>query len=182
MADNRAALERGFAKANVIIRERITKGLMYEAEKLAMKAYETYRSPKMGFTGQTWTGTAVGVYIERRLSYYVSTKTIADMPEAVRSKLRTGKSYFLHKPYGYVMGYTGGDRKFTPTIDTDGGSSEQDAIKFLQEHKPASKYAIVVVNGSEYANYIENVMGGDVITGTYHYANKLRAVELVKSV
>ena len=43
------------------------------------------------------------------------------------------------------------------------------------------KYGITVVSGSEYASYIEDVLKGDVITGTYHYAHGLRAVDLVKA-
>ena len=62
MADNSKALENGFNKAKQIIRERVEIGLMAEANKLAMKAYEMYHSPKMAFTGQTWTGTAVGAF------------------------------------------------------------------------------------------------------------------------
>ena len=51
MTDNSRALENGFAKARLIIRERAEKGLMVEANKLAYKAFELYRSPLMGFTG-----------------------------------------------------------------------------------------------------------------------------------
>ena len=182
MPDNRKALENGFAKAKKIIHDRIIKGLYVEADRLAMKAYESYESPMMGFTGQTWTGTAVGVFDKGSLVYYVSTKTIADMPDAVRSKLRADKQYFLENPYGYIMDYSGGNRKFTAVIDTDGGSSEADAVNFLREYKPSNSYAIVVVNGSEYAEYIQNILGGDVLFGTYRYAHNLRAAEIVKAV
>jgi hypothetical protein len=100
------------------------------------------------------------------------------MPSAVRSKLKIGKPYFLSKPYGYIMDYSSGNRTFTPYVDTDGGNSEQDAIKFLESNSPNSKFAITVVNGSEYANYVENLMGGDVLIGTHHYAKNLRVVDL----
>lgn len=178
MGTNTAALENGFNKATEIIRTRVIAGLRKEADKLALKAYDTYKSPLMGFTGNTWTGTAVGVYDRGALVYYVSTKTIANMPSAVRSKLKLGKTYFLSKPYGYIMDYSSGNRTFTPYVDTDGGNSEQDAIKFLESNSPNSKFAITVVNGSEYANYVENLMGGDVLIGTYHYAKNLRVVDL----
>jgi hypothetical protein len=182
MSNNTAALNRGFSKMELIIRERITKGLIVEADKLAMKAYETYHSPLMGFTGQTWTGTAVGVFSNRSLAYYVSTRIIANMPNPVRKKLSFGKPAFLKEPYGYIMDFSGNNRFMRPTVATDEGISEQDAIKFLQSYHAHTKYAIVVVNGSEYANYIENSMGGDVITGTYHYASRLRAVEISHAV
>ena len=181
MADNSKALENGFNKAKQIIRERVEKGLMVEANKLAYKAYEMYRSPLMGFTGQTWTGTAVGVYSNGALIYVITTRQIASMPPPVRNKLRAGRPSFLEKPYGYVMTGYGMDRWYQTIIDSNGGSSEQDALKFLQGHRTVGKYGITVVNGSEYANYIENEMGGDVLIGTYHYAHGLRAVDLVKA-
>lgn len=183
MTDNSRALENGFAKARLIIRERAEKGLMVEANKLAYKAFELYRSPLMGFTGQTWTGTAVGVFSNGENIYTITTRHIANMPPPVRSKLRTGKVYFLKKPYGYIMDATGdgGNRFMRPVIDTDGDNSEADAIKFLRSYKPSTKYAIVVVNGSEYASYIEGMMDGDVLVGTYHYAHGLRAVDLSKA-
>ena len=65
MGTNTAALENGFNKATEIIRTRVIAGLRKEADKLALKAYDTYKSPLMGFTGNTWTGTAVGVYDSR---------------------------------------------------------------------------------------------------------------------
>ena len=178
MANNTAALDRGFAKAKQIMRERIEQCLVNEANKLAMKAYESYNSPLMGFTGNTWTGTAVGVYSNGKLIYYITTRMIDNMPAPVMNKLRLGKPVFLEKPYGYIMVGSRGNRSFAAFVDTDGGNSEKDAIEFLESHSIGSKYGITVVNGSEYANYIENSMGGDVIIGTHHYAGRLRAIDL----
>ena len=178
MSNNTAALERGIKKAKQIMRERIELGLVNEANKLALKAYESYTSPLMGFTGNTWTGTAVGVYSQGKLIYYITTRMIKNMPAPVMNKLRLGRSAFLEDPYGYIMGESVGDRSFTPAVDTDGGNSEKDAVEFLESRIPTSQYGITVVNGSEYANYIENSMGGDVIIGTHHYAGRLRAIDL----
>lgn len=176
MADNSKALENGFNKAKQIIRKRVEIGLMAEANKLAMKAYEMYHSPKMAFTGQTWTGTAVGAFSYGYLIYVITTRQIDSMPPPVRKKLTTGTYAFLKPDYlGRYRGYNG-------VVPTDKGNSEQDAITFLELYNPRSKYAIVVVNGSEYAEYIEQVMGGDVLIGTYHYAKGLRAVDLTKAV
>ena len=176
--NNSKVLDNGFKKAKEIIRGRMLKGLIIEADKLAVKAYETYESPKMGFTGQTWTGTAVGVYIEGNLEYVVTTRNIGLQIPPVRNKLRNGESVFLKEPYGYLMGKSEGNRWIMSIISSDGVDSEKDAIDFLQSHKNIGSYGITVVNGSEYANYIENIMGGDVIIGTYHYAGSLRAVDL----
>lgn len=178
MSNNTAALERGIKKAKQIMRERIELCLVNEANKLALKAYESYLSPFMGFTGNTWTGTAVGVYSQGKLIYYITTRMIDNMPAPVMNKLRLGKPVFLEKPYGYIMEGIGKDRSFGAFVDTDGGNSEKDAIEFLESHSIGSKYGITVVNGSEYANYIENSMGGDVIIGTHHYAGRLRAIDL----
>ena len=176
--NNSRALDNGFKKAKEIIHDRMLKGLIVEADKLAEKAYESYQSPKMGFTGQTWTGTAVGVYINGNLEYVVTTRNIGAKIPPVRSKLSNGENAFLETPYGYLMGESDGNRFFRSIISSDGGDSEKDAIDFLQSHKNTGSYGITVVNGSEYANYIENVMGGDVLIGTYHYAGYLRAVDL----
>ena len=177
MAENSKALENGFNKAKQIIRERVEKGLIAEANKLAYKAFDMYRSRLMGFTGQTWTGTAVGVFSNGVLIYVITTRQIASMSPPVRGKLKFGKPVYLKHPYG-----GGRDRAFVPIISTDGGNSEADAINFIKDYRPSGKYAIVVVNGSEYAKYIEQVMGGDVLIGTYHYAKGLRAVDLTKAV
>jgi hypothetical protein len=175
MADNSKALENGFNKAKQIIREQVEKGLMVQANKLVEKAYKLYHSPKMAFTGQTWTGTAVGVYSNGALIYVITTKQFADMPAPVRKKLTSGEYAFLKPDYmGRHRGYKG-------VIETDKENSEQDAIGFLQGHRVNGKYGITVVSGSEYASYIEDVLKGDVITGTYHYAHGLRAVDLVKA-
>jgi hypothetical protein len=129
----------------------------------------------MAFTGQTWTGTAVGVYSNGALIYVITTKQFADMPAPVRKKLTSGEYAFLKPDYmGRHRGYKG-------VIETDKENSEQDAIGFLQGHRVNGKYGITVVSGSEYASYIEDVLKGDVITGTYHYAHGLRAVDLVKA-
>lgn len=172
MGINTAALENGFNKAKKIIEERVGLGLINQANILAMKAHDLYHSPKMGFTGNTWTGTAVGVYVSGKLIYFITTKMIADMPPTVRRKLTSGERAFLESDYN------GRKRAYVGIIETDKQHSEYDAIQFLENHNPLSKYAITVVNGSEYANYIENEMGGDVLIGTYHYASRLRAVDL----
>lgn len=178
MSNNTAALERGIKKAKQIMRERIEICLVNEANKLALKAYESYNSPLMGFTGNTWTGTAVGVYSQGKLIYYITTRMIENMPAPVMDKLRLVKPIFLEKPYGYIMVGARGNRSFAAVVNTDGGNSEKDAIEFLESHSIGSKYGITVVNGSEYANYVENSMGGDVLIGTHHYAGRLRAIDL----
>ena len=170
--DNTAALERGFAKAKKIIDERMRLLLIRRANELCLRAHDLYASPKKAFTGNTWTGTAVGAYSNGQLIYYISTKMIASMPEVRRWKLKKGEAAYLSPDYA------GNVRRFVGKIETDGGNSEQDALEFLQNHNPSAKYAICVVNGSEYANYIENVYGGDVIKGTYHYAHNLRATDI----
>ena len=174
MGNNREALERGFAKAKDIIRQKMESILVREANVLALKAHDLYKSPRMAFTGNTWTGTAVGAYSNGKLVYYVTTKMIADMDPAIRNKLKKGERVFLNPDY------MGRARSFTGVINTDSGNSENDAITFLLSHNPNSRYAITVVNGSEYAEYIEQVLDGDVITGTYHYAGNLRAIDLIK--
>ena len=175
MVTNTAALENGFNKAKKIIEEKIGLCLIKQANILAMKAHDLYHSPKMGFTGNTWTGTAVGVYVSGILIYFITTKMIADMPSTVRRKLTSGERAFLESDYNGIK------RSYLGLIETDKQHSEYDAIQFLQNHNPLSKYAITVVNGSEYASYIEDEMNGDVLIGTYHYANRLRAVDIINS-
>jgi hypothetical protein len=182
MSNNAAALDRGFKKLYTMIDLRMLRGLSVEANKLAMKAYETYRSPLMGFTGNTWTGTVVGVFINHRFVYMIGTRAIGNMPAALRKKLTRGETAFLKEPYGYIMKGVGNNRRFTGKVSTDQGNSEQDAIAFLNGYVPKGRWAIVVVNGSEYGNYIENEMGGDVLIGTYRYAKNLRIAEIAAKV
>ena len=172
MSNNSEALERGFEKAKLIIYERIVKSLVLDANLLAMKAHDTYKSGS--FTGNTWTGTAVGVYANGSLIYYVTTKMIANMPNIKHSKITAGEYVYLRPSYD------GRNRGFKGTIETDNGISEDDAVAFLKSRVPSSKYSITVVNGSEYASYLEREKGADVLTGTYFYAHGLKATDLIR--
>lgn len=173
MSNNSEALNKGFEKAKRIIYERVVKSLAHDADLLAMKAHDTYKCGS--FTGNTWTGTAVGVYANGSLVYYVTTRMIANMP-SIRHKKITAGEYLYLKP-----AYDGRNRGFKGTIDTDKGVSEEDAISFLKSRVPSSKYSITVVNGSEYASYLEREKGNDILIGTYFYAHGLRAMDLIRN-
>jgi hypothetical protein len=174
--DNKTAIKNGINKARKIIDLRMMAGLMIEVDKLAFKAYESYRSTFMGFTGNAWTGTVVGLYFDKKLVYNKSTREIASMPKALMRKLTLGEAKYLKEPYGTMMDATGaGGRKFFAIVPTDKKYAEESALDFLNSYVPSQRFEIVVVNGAEYASYIERTMGGDVISGTYHYARTLKA-------
>ena len=171
MADNRAALDRGFDKARGIIRNKMLRALMGVELSLAVEAQNRY-IPEKSFTGNTWTGTAVGAYADGKLVYYKTTKDLGMQPP-VHRKLRLDEVVHLKSDY------LGRDRVIRGSIDTDGGTSEEDAVKFLNRYSPKSKYSVVVANGSEYAEYVESVLDGDVITGTYNYAKRMRLNDFI---
>jgi hypothetical protein len=173
MHNNSEALEKGFGKAKQIIKKRIDEGLTIAACNFCVDAYRSYSSPMMGFTGNTWTGTCCGVYSEGSLIFIASTHKIASMPNPLGAKLKAGYGRFYPEPYGYIMSGVGKDRGFAGSIETSGNYAEADACDFLSSHHPSFKYGLCVVNGSEYANYIENVIGGDVLTKTYYWSAEL---------
>ena len=167
MVDNSAALERGLEKAKGIILKRMTDGLIVAAHNFCADAFRAYESPLMGFTGNTWTGTAVGAYVSGKLIYYTTTKAVAGMKSAKRVKLTKGEVAYLKEDY------LGRERTFVGMTETDKRLSEYDAIEFLKSHRHTGKYALTVVNGSEYANYIENQMSGNVLMKTYFWSTEL---------
>lgn len=173
MADNSAALERGFAKARQIIKKRVDEGLTIAACNICIDAYRQYKSPLMGFTGNTWTGTCCGVYSDGSLIFMSSTHKIASMPSPLGGKLKAGENRFYAEPYGYRMDGVGENRDFLGRISTSGNLAEADAAEFLSSHHPSFKYGLCVVNGSEYAKYIENEMSGNVLMNTYFWSAEL---------
>jgi hypothetical protein len=174
MPTNDVTIEAGFAKAKSIIRNKIQNSLVNDADLLAMKAHDLYHSPMMAFTGNAWTGTAVGVYIDYKLKYYVTTRMIAGMNPPVRRKLTSHEGVFLRPDY------LGRNRHYVGVVETDKQHGESDAIQFLYDHTPVFRYGITVVSGVEYADFIERDLHGDVLTGTYYFTRNLRAVDLIR--
>ena len=149
------------------------------ANALALKAYQSGDMGKRAFTGNTWTGTAVGAYYRGSLYYSITTRQISDMPKPVFHKLRNDKSMFLKQTYGFLYGDSDVESRWIrPTIDTSHGYSEEDALNFLKNYKAKSIFDIVVMNGSEYASYLQNTRGLDVILSAYNYAKSIKIAKI----
>ena len=162
MHNNREALERGFSKMGTHIREVAEQGMRETSAWLTNDALMRYRSRVGPFTGNTITGTASGVYIDSVLKFAMTSGR--DMPKPVRRKLDKGEIVYLEHPYDNYP------RSIKGEVETSGGYSDKDAMSFLGTVTPQFPYQIVLVNGSEYASFIEKIMDGNVLSDTYFSA------------
>lgn len=152
------------------------------ARDIAMKAYQSMDMAERSFTGNTWTGTAVGAYCNGAIFYRITTRDIGNMAKPVFHKLRSGKAKYLKPTYGYLYGTSSKEgRRVYPLKDTSGGYSEADAIAFLESYSAKGKFNIVAVNGSEYATYIQNTRDIDVLLSAYRYAKTLKPGKMQSS-
>lgn len=114
-------------------------------------------------TGNAVTGFAVGAYLDGKL------KCVATSEEALGRKanmrqLRKGERY----PFAEAWGGNKMRKPYYGETDTGGTVSSQEALKFLQSHKPrqSNGWAYIVVSAADYSKYIETTKKGNLLTAT----------------
>lgn len=120
-----------------------------------------------GFTGNTQTSYSCGLYVDGKLSYYVSQDMWTKKP--VRKKIPKGVTVYLKHPY------EGDSRSVTGRVDVDGLYGKDSAFQFLKSFKdaPNNGFAIVMTTGTEYSVYIETVHHLNVLTDTRQNASHI---------
>jgi len=156
---NESVLDKGLIKARKIAFEHIQKCLEDACDELVRHAQKNYKSPIGSFTGNTITSYSVGLYIDGMFVYYYSDDGIKP---PIRGKLTKKEGRVTLSP-----DWEGRTRSMYAKVDTDGGYGKDFAFDFLNSYKSKTKgMEIVMCTGTEYSSYIQDVLGGNVLTKT----------------
>lgn len=133
-----------------------------------------------GFTGQTQTGYAYGVYLDGRLWH--SESTGQRMKPPVAKKVRRGKRVFLKKPY------EGAPRSVYGQVSVSEKDNSERTLEALMRYKPdrTQRATLVVTNGTEYWEYVGKNQKGwttdnNILTFSYKTAGS-QAEQQLKSI
>lgn len=162
--DNAKTLKDGLTKGMRMIEQSFRDSLHYAAVELIHRALQS--KGYVGFTGNTQTSYACGIYVNGNLVEAVSAQN--DMEAPVRHKIRNGKTVFLKHPYEGVP------RARTGAVDVDGKYGAETSLSFLNNyHAPRGRICIVMTTGTEYSEYLESVHNLNVLTLTWLDAAKV---------
>ena len=162
--DNAKTLENGFAKGLRMIEDVIFNSLANAADDL-LKRVATNRQ-FVGFTGNTQTSYAVGLYINGKLEHVAVQQNWKEPTR--RMKVRKGQIVFLSNPY------EGRPRRVEGRVDIEENHGLYMSLKQIQEYKaPRRGVALMMTTGTEYSVYIEQNMSLDVLTLTFKDAPRI---------
>lgn len=162
--DNAKVLENGFAKGLRMIEDTLYNSMMSSAERLLIRVATNRQF--IGFTGNTQTSYMAGIYVNGRLSGVIRQNNWNE--PTVRMKVRKGKIVFLANPY------EGHPRAVVGRVDVIENHGVQTSIKFLEGYRaPRNSICLVITTGTEYSEYIEQVMHLDVLTNTWNDAARI---------
>lgn len=121
-----------------------------------------------GFTGNTQTSFAIGVYFDGQLRAYETGESFQRAP--LRRKIRFGKTVYLRRPY------EGRSRVVRGSVETTNEFGAETSVRFLKMFKPriTKGVSMCMTVGTEYAEYIALRTGASVLSDA-----RLRSEELV---
>lgn len=162
--DNQKTLENGFAVGYRVIEDVLFNSLVDAADRLLIRVATNRQF--IGFTGNTQTSYACGVYTNGRLLHVSVQRNWNQSP--VRMKVRKGKVVYLNNPY---EGFPRAVRGMVDIVENHGLVL---SLRQLEQYKaPRRGLAIMMTTGTEYSVYIEDVMRLDVLTNTYKDAARI---------
>lgn len=162
--DNAKTLENGFAKGLRMIEDVLFNSLANAADALLLRVATNRQF--IGFTGNTQTSYACGVYVNGKLEHVSVQRNWSQPP--FRMKVRKGKVVFLGNPY------EGRPRAVTGQVDIVENHGLVLSLKQLEEYKaPKKGLALMMTTGTEYSVYIEQAMSLDVLTNTFKDAARI---------
>lgn len=122
----------------------------------------------LGFTGNTQTSYACGLYVDGTLEGIVTQKNWNSPP--VHRKVKIGEWVYLRNPY------EGRSRSIRGTSQVTDNFGLDTSIRFLRSfNAKKNTIQIVMTTGTEYSAYLEAAAGLDVLTGTYEAAKVILA-------
>jgi hypothetical protein len=164
--DNAKVLSEGFAKGMKKIEQAIQNSLHWAAEELVHRALQnrTYT----GFTGNTQTSYACGIYVRGTLVEVVHSQSFQERP--VHLKIRYGKVLYLEHPYED----SGRGRARKGMVPVNNLEGIETSLKFLNSYKaPKNGVAMVMTTGTEYSEWLEEYVRLDVLSRTRQEAEKV---------
>jgi hypothetical protein len=162
--DNAKVLKDGFAKGLKMIEDTLYKSLSDVAEKLLVRVASNRQFT--GFTGNTQTSYACGVYVNGKLISVIFQHNW-DVPTR-RMKVRKGQVVYLAEPY------EGGARAVKGQVDIVENHGKPLSIRQIEEYRaPRHGIALMMTTGTEYSTFIEEVLGKDVLTRTFIDAERV---------
>ncbi len=119
-------------------------------------------------TGNMLNSFAVGVYNDGKLVYIVDAQSVA-REDPTRKTLAAGEMYDLPHYYGgeAVRRLLPGGKTTRPYVGeygTGGQDGRMAARRSLAQRHPKSRYALVAVVAVQYAKFVQNKRGHDVLT------------------
>lgn len=159
--DNAKVLENGFAEGMRRIEDAIFNSLADAADALLLRVSTTRQF--VGFTGNTQTSYACGVYMNGRLVHVSVQSNWSEPPR--RMKVQKGRVVYLTNPY------EGRARRVVGMVDIEEEYGLSLSLKQLEEYKaPKKGIALMMTTGTEYSVYIEQSMSLDVLTNVFKEA------------
>lgn len=156
--DNAKVLENGFAEGMRRIEDAIFNSLADAADALLLRVSTTRQF--VGFTGNTQTSYACGVYMNGRLVHVSVQNNWSEPPR--RMKVQKGRVVYLTNPY------EGRARRVVGMVDIEEEYGLSLSLKQLEEYKaPKKGIALMMTTGTEYSVYIEQAMHLDVLTNCF---------------
>lgn len=162
--DNAKTLENGLAKGLRMIEDVLFNSFADAADALLVRVATNRQF--IGFTGNTQTSYAVGVYVNGRLEHVAVQQNWKEPP--IRMKVQKGRVVYLSNPYeGRPRAVEGK----VNIIENDGLTL---SLRQLEEYQAPSKgLALMMTTGTEYSVYIEEAMNLDVLTNTFKDAPRI---------
>ena len=164
--DNAKVLRDGFNKGYKMIVDHLFKQC-YELCEVLLAEVIKHRE-FMGFTGNTQTSYACGLYVDGKIEGILVQNNWSASP--VRKKVRMGEWAYLRNPY------EGSSRSVKGKVNVTGDFGLETSMKFLKGYRAKKGYLqIVMTTGTEYSEFLEVVRNLDVLTGTYEAAKTILA-------
>lgn len=164
--DNAKTLREGFAKGYKMIVDYLYSQCYDLCERLLMEVPR--HRDFLGFTGNTQTSYACGLYVDGKLEGIVTQNNWNSPP--VRRKVGYGEWVYLRQPY------EGKSRSVKGKVNITDDYGLDTSIKFLKSYNAQkNKIQIVMTTGTEYSVILEAVRNLDVLTGTFEAAKRILA-------
>lgn len=163
MANNKAALDKGFKKAKELIFSHLYNQCIKFCDSLVLDAI--IKSGFKSFTGNTITSFACGIYIDGALNYVVASGEDMDAP--VHAKVQEGELVYLSNPYEGEPRSVRGKVGIVYNL-----SGMETSFRILQGFRPKNKgLSVIMTTGTEYSTYLESVYHLNVLSDTAKESN-----------
>lgn len=161
--DNSKVLHKGLKRAKQMMYSYLLSEIENACEELIYKALNINREFQ-GFTGNTQTSYACGIYFNGKLVEMIIAGDTMRKP--IRLKVEHKEVAYLPDPY------EGKPRPVEGKVKVDSFYGAKTSADFLASYKPFINkgFSVVMTTGTEYSEYLENVLNLDVLTDTYKSA------------